>query len=84
MPAAIGGVLQHQVLDDIVFIDAEFFGLFRYLLVDHRRVHKSGTNHTGADITCRSFFGDRAAQPQHPVLGRNIGRLRHRGLFQMH
>jgi hypothetical protein len=57
------------VVDDIVFVDAEFFGLFRYLLVDRRRAHKSGTDHNGADITCRSFFGDHAARPQHPVLG---------------
>jgi hypothetical protein len=54
------------VVDDIVFIDAEFFGLFRYLLADRRRAHKSGTDHNGADITCRSFFGDHAARPQHP------------------
>jgi hypothetical protein len=59
---AIDGVLQHQVLDDIVFIDAELFGLFRYLLVDQRRrAHKSGRDHTGADITARSFFGDHVA-----------------------
>ncbi len=58
---AIEGVLQHQVLDDIVFVDAELFGLFRYLLVDQWRTHKSRTDHTGADITARSFFDDHAA-----------------------
>ena len=43
---AIDGVLQHQVLDDMVFIDAEFFRLLKSLLVDQRRAHKSGTDHT--------------------------------------
>jgi len=42
---AVNRVLQHDVLDYVLFADAEFLGLLGNLLVDQRGAHKAGADH---------------------------------------
>ena len=47
---AIDGFLQHHVLDDLRFGDAQTLGLLGYLLIYQRRAHKAGADDIGTDV----------------------------------
>src|SRR5450631_82687 len=55
---AVHGFFQHDILDDLLFRDAEFLGLLRYLLVDQRGADEAGADYIGADTVRSAFLGD--------------------------
>jgi hypothetical protein len=55
---AVYGFFQHDILDDLLFRDAEFLGLLRYLLVDQRGADEAGADYIGADTVRSAFLGD--------------------------
>ena len=81
---AVDRVLQHHLLDHRVFRDAELLGLFGDLLVDQRRADEAGTDDVGADAVLGAFLGDHLGEADEAMLGGDVGRLQHRGLFRMH
>src|SRR5208337_247502 len=81
---AVDGVLQHDVLDDVLLGDAELLRLLRNLLVDERRAHEARADDVGADAVLGAFLGDGLGETDEAVLGRHIGSLEHRGFFRVH
>ena len=81
---AIHGFFQHDVLDHLLLRNAELLGLLGNLLVDQRGAHEAGADHIGADAVCGAFLGDNFRETDQAVLGRDIGRLEHRGLLRVH
>src|ERR1700730_19222358 len=51
----VNGPLQHHVLDDVGFADAEVLGLLGDLPFDQRRSYEARAYHVGAHIVLRAF-----------------------------
>jgi hypothetical protein len=46
----------HDVLDHLLLVEPECFGLFGNLLVDKRRAHEAGADHVSAHAVLCAFF----------------------------
>src|ERR1700730_10248333 len=74
----VDGPLQHHVLDDVRFADAQFLGLLGDLPFDQWRSYEARGYHVGADIVLRAFLCDYPRQPEDAVLGGHVSRLQRR------
>ena len=72
---AVDSLLQHDVLDHIIFADAELFCLLRNLLFHEWRFDKSGADHVRADAMLGAFLGDDLREADQSVLGCDVGLL---------
>src|SRR5262245_12141085 len=78
---AVDRLLQHHVLDDLGFGNAQLLRLLRDLLVDERRAHEAGTDDIGAYAVRGPLFRDHLGEPDQAVFGGDVGRLQHRRLL---
>ena len=61
---AVDGLLQHDVLDDLRFRDAELLGLLGDLLVHQRRADEARADDVRSDVVLGAFLTTRAALRQ--------------------
>src|SRR5260370_32660184 len=80
---AIDRVLEHDVLDHVLFGDSERFRLLGDLLVHERRAHEAGADDVGPDAVLRAFLGDDFREPKEALLRRDVRAFQPRGLLEM-
>mmetsp|Transcript_49009 Transcript_49009/g.115128 ORF Transcript_49009/g.115128 Transcript_49009/m.115128 type:complete len:426 (+) Transcript_49009:554-1831(+) len=71
----VDGFLEHDLLDDIRFADAQCQRLLGNLFVHQGRSDEAGADDIGPDVVLRTFLGNHLAQADEPMFGRDIGRL---------
>ena len=72
---AVHCFFQHDILDDVLFRDAQFLGLLRYLLVDQRGADEAGADYIGADTCAAPSLATTFAKPIRPCLAVTYGAL---------
>src|SRR5262249_17887372 len=69
----IDGVLQHDIVDDLLLRNAQLLGLLRNLFVDERSTNEAGADHVRAYAMLGPFLGDDPSKPEQAMLRRDIG-----------
>ncbi len=66
----IDGFLEHNVLDDLLFGDAQFLRLLRNLLINEGCAHEARTDNVGTHSMAGPFLGDDLGKANETMLGR--------------